>query len=227
MGSPPGQGPDGKREQPQHPVKIPQPLAISTHEVTFDEWDACASNGDCNPGINSGSSGRGRQPVINVTWNEAQKYVGWLSKLTGQPYRLLTEAEWEYAARAKPDSTVQQQTLYSFGNDDEKFLPDYAWYGRNAEDGPHEVGTKKANPFGLYDMHGNVWEWVEDCFREGYAGAGKESVAWTADNCGKRVIRGGAFRFSATVLRSASRDWAAVESYDNDRGFRVARDLKP
>ena len=87
MGSPPGQGPDSKREQPQHPVKIRQPLAISTHEVTFDEWDTCAAVGDCNPNINSGSWGRGRQPVINVTWNDAQKYVGWLSKVTGQPYR--------------------------------------------------------------------------------------------------------------------------------------------
>jgi formylglycine-generating enzyme required for sulfatase activity len=227
MGSPAGQGPDPRREQPQHPVGIAQPFAVSTHEVTFDQWDVCASVGDCNPNINSGSWARGKQPVINVTWNDAQKYVAWLSRMTGQSYRLLTEAEWEYAARAKPASSADQQTLYWFGNDDETQLQRYAWYHDNADDAPHEVGTKRANPFGLYDMNGNVWEWVEDCFREGYPGAGTGSAAWTADNCGKRVIRGGSFRFGASVLRSASRDWAAIDSADNDRGFRVARDLSP
>jgi formylglycine-generating enzyme required for sulfatase activity len=227
MGSPAGQGP-GKREQPQHQVTIAQPFAVSIHEVTFDEWDKCATIGDCNANINAGSWGRGKQPVINVTWRDAQRYTNWLSRITGQTYRLLTEAEWEYAARARPQSAADEQTLYSFGNDDDTLLKKYAWYADGETDGPHPVGEKKANPFGLYDMNGNVWEWVEDCFREGYAPTQVDGAPWKGDgdNCGRRVIRGGSFRYGPSVLRSASRDQAGVDTKDDDRGFRVARQLK-
>ena len=226
MGSPVGQGPKD-REQPQHQVTIAQSFAVSINEVSFAEWDKCASVGDCKNDVNAGSWGRGKQPVINVTWHDAERYTKWLSRMTGETYRLLTEAEWEYAARAKPGSKANEQTLYSFGNDDEGLLRKYAWYADGDTNGPSEVGQKKPNPFGLYDMHGNVWEWVEDCFREGYAPSQTDSAAWKAGNCAVRTMRGGSFRFRPSILRSASRDQAGIDSKDNDRGLRIARELRP
>jgi formylglycine-generating enzyme required for sulfatase activity len=229
MGSPEGRG-QGKSEQPQHQVTIANTFAVSIHEATFAEWDTCAKYGDCSPDISAGSSGRGKQPVINVTWNDAQKYTRWLSKITRQNYRLLTEAEWEYAARAaKPQSAASDQTLYFFGNDDEAQLPKYAWYadGKNQLDRAEEVGRLKPNPNGLYDIYGNVWEWVEDCFKEGYAPTQTDGIAWTAEPCGRRVLRGGSFRYRANMLRSATRGVDGADTRDDDRGFRVARQLVP
>jgi formylglycine-generating enzyme required for sulfatase activity len=227
MGSPEGQVP-AKREQPQHQVMIANAFAASIYEVTFDEWDTCARVGDCNPDVNAGSWGRGKQPVINVTWADAERYTKWLSRITDRTYRLLTEAEWEYAARAaKPNSAANEQTLYFFGNDDEAQLPKYAWYADDNADGPHEVGQKKPNPFGLYDIYGNVWEWVEDCFREGYAPTQTDGAAWKSEPCGRRVMRGGSFRYRATMLRSANRGVEGVDTREDDRGFRVARQLVP
>ena len=227
MGSPEGQG-QGKREQPQHQVTIAIGFAVSIHETTFDQWDTCVKYGDCRPGVNSGSWERGKRPVINVTWNDAKTYTRWLSRMTGQNYRLLSEAEWEYAARAaKPESAETDQTLYFFGNDDEAQLPKYAWYADGKNRDPHEVGQLKPNPNGLYDIYGNVWEWVEDCFKEGYAPSQTDGKAWTAEPCGKHVMRGGSFRYRASMLRSAARGLDGVDTRDDDRGFRVARQLAP
>lgn len=227
MGSPDGQN-QAKREQPQHQVTIADAFAVSIYEVTFAEWETCVRVGDCSPDINAGSWGRGKQPVINVTWNDADRYAKWLSRMTGQTYRLLTEAEWEYAARAaRPQSAANEQTLYFFGNDDEAQLSKYAWYADGNTDGPHEVGQKKPNPFGLYDIYGNVWEWVEDCFKEGYAPTQTDGTAWKSEPCGKHVMRGGSFRFRANMLRSASRGVDGADTRDDDRGFRVARQLVP
>jgi formylglycine-generating enzyme required for sulfatase activity len=221
-------GPGAKKtEQPQHQVTIANAFAVSTREATFAEWDACVKFGDC-PGIDAGSWGRGNRPVINVTWNDAKKYTDWLSKITGQKYRLLTEAEWEYAARAaKPQSAANEQTLYFFGNDDETQLPKYAWYADGKNHDPHEVHQLKANPNGLYDIYGNVWEWVEDCYKDGYAPTQTDGKAWTIPSCGKHVMRGGSFRFSASMLRSAARGVDGTDTRDDDRGFRVARQLVP
>ena len=226
MGSPVGQGPK-TREQPLHQVTFGQPFAVSIYEVTFDEWDTCARVGDCKRDVNAGSWGRQKQPVINVTWNDATRYTKWLSRITGETYRLLTEAEWEYAARAKSGYKASDQTLYFFGNDDETLLKRYAWYADGMTNGPQEVGQKRPNPFGLYDMNGNVWEWVEDCFREGYAPSQTDGAAWTSGNCSMRTIRGGSFRFGPSVLRSANRDQKGIDSKDDDRGFRIARGIKP
>lgn len=221
-GSPEGQGqPKLPREWPQREVTIAYSFAVGVYEVTFDEWDTCAKYGLCSQKISSGEWGHGRQPVINVTWNDAQHYVAWLSRITGKRYRLLTEAEWEYAARAG------KSTLYSFGNDDEKLLKRYAWFAGNAVGGPHPVGKLLPNQFGLFDMHGNVSEWVEDCFHEGYDNLPVNGVAWTGDNCGRRVTRGGSWRYKPSALRSASRDWSEIDKGDDDIGFRVARDLSP
>ena len=138
-----------KREQPQHEVEVNAPFAVAKFELTFDEWDACASYGDCSRTISARTWGRGNRPVINITWSDAQTYVNWLSRITGKTYRLLTEAEWEYVARAK------STTHYSFGNDD-ALLEQYGWYASNSDKQTHQVGLKKPNLFGLYDLHGNV-----------------------------------------------------------------------
>jgi formylglycine-generating enzyme required for sulfatase activity len=209
-----------KNESPPHEVAIARPIAIARFEVSFEEWDVCATYGDCNPSISASGWGRGRQPVINITWDDAKQYVKWLSRVTGRNYRLLTEAEWEYVARAGTT------TLYSFGND-ESPLERYAWYAGNSNDRTHPVGQKRPNPFGLHDMYGNVWEWVEDCYHDDYRGAPSDGVAWSSSNCRRRVIRGGSWLYQSRSLRSATRDaWTFDESRD-DIGVRVARTLSP
>ena len=139
--------------------------------------------------------------------------------MTQRPYRLLTEAEWEYAARA---NTV---TRYSFG-DDEAELGDYAWYDANSESRPHPVGEKKPNSFGLYDVHGDVWQWVEDCYAKSYDDAladGTASRVTCAED--RRVARGGSWETHATNLRSARRGWYAADRRTQVLGFRLARSL--
>ncbi len=155
-------------------------------------------------------------PVVCVSWNDANAYVEWLTKQTGQPYRLPTEAEWEYAARAGT------QTRYSFG-DDERQLGDYAWFSENSNDHAHPIGQKKPNPWGLYDMYGNAWEWVRDCYHNNYKGAPTDGSAWEADNCELRVLRGGSFDVGAWVLRSAVRGRGTPENRDGKGGFRCVR----
>lgn len=206
-----------KEEYPPHDVTIAQ-VAISRLELTFDAWDACAAHGDCRSDI-SADWGRGQQPVINVTWQDAKQYVEWLSSVTGKPYRLLSEAEWEYAAG------TGKTTLYFFGNDD-AMLDQYSWYGVNAQSHAHPVGSeKKPNPFGLSDMYGNVAEWVEDCYHEGYRGAPADGSAWKTGDCTHRVVRGGYWLSRASALRSTSRDWAHFDQGADTTGLRVARTL--
>jgi formylglycine-generating enzyme required for sulfatase activity len=220
MGSPPDEKDRNADEGPQHKVVLGKPFAASKFEVTFDEWDVCVAYGDCDRVDDSGV-GRGRIPVINVTWNDARRYVAWLSRMTGQRYRLLTEAEWEYAARA--GST----TAYHFGSD-EAALGQYAWYSANHRDPrrPHPIGEEKPpNAFGLHDVHGNVWEWVEDCYKSTYEEAPTDGSAWTAGNCSIRVTRGGSWDTDAHRLRSALRKFRPTVIRDDDQGFRVARTL--
>ena len=217
MGSPNGDNTDVKNfEGPRHEVAIGAPFAVAIYEVTFAEWDACFAALGC-PRITDEDWGRGQRPAINLTWDEAQRYATWLSKLTGRPYRLLSEAEWEYAARAGTT------TLYSFG-DDAASLGEFAWYSGNSELKTHPVGQKKPNPFGLYDMHGNVWEWVQDCWHDSYEGAPDDGSAWTTGyDCEDRVLRGSSF--DERGLRSAERYWLPTNSRTSKLGFRVARTL--
>jgi formylglycine-generating enzyme required for sulfatase activity len=216
MGSPENIG--DAFEHPQHAVRIPNRVAVGRYELTFSEWDACVKWGDCTGENSEESWGRGRQPVINVSWRDAGQYVAWLTRVTGKTYRLLTEAEWEYAARAG------RSTLFSFGNDDAE-LAQYAWYEADAERRPHPVGEKKPNRFGLYDMHGNVSEWVEDCYRDNYRDVPQDGSAWTGANCSRRVLRGGSWQHRARALRSAARDHENLDKWSNTIGLRVAREL--
>ena len=212
---------DGRdNEKPVHKVKIAEPFAVGKYEVTFDEWDICVKEGGCKESPSASNWGRGRRPVIKVSWDDAKEYVAWLSRKTGQPYRLLTEAEWEYAARAGSAGR------WSFGDDEAK-LGEYAWYYDNSGSETHPVGQKQPNAFGIYDMHGNVWEWVEDCYKDSYAWAPGDGSASTSGDCSRRVLRGGSWDIGPEDLRSAYRNWDAADFRGDDLGFRVGRTLTP
>jgi formylglycine-generating enzyme required for sulfatase activity len=220
MGSPLDEYGRHDREGPQHKVAFAEPFAVSKFEVTFDDWDACVAYGNCPRAVDSGW-GRGRQPVINVTWDEAQRYVAWLSKMTGKPYRLLSEAEWEYAARAGT------QTAYSWGNWDENKAN---CNGCSSISPEHTtlVGSFAANAFGVHDMHGNVWEWVEDCVHNNYENAPEDGSVWVADgDCNNRVLRGGSWNDGPGFIRSAFRNRGTTTERNYSIGFRVARTLGP
>jgi formylglycine-generating enzyme required for sulfatase activity len=210
------------RERPQHKVTIPQAFAVGKYPVTFAEWDAAVASRCLSYEPGDEGWGRGRRPVINVSWDDAQAYVKWLSQKTGQPYRLLSEAEWEYACRAG------SKTDYFFG-DSEKDFGDYAWYTGNAGGRTHPVGEKRPNAFGLYDMHGNVSEWCEDRLHDSYAGKPENlnanAAAWTTGNSGRRVLRSGSW--GVDPRRAADRHGDYPEIRHFTVGFRLARTLKP
>ena len=214
MGSAEGIG--SKQERPSHKVTIAQPFAVSRFEVTFEEWDACVTSGGCSHRPDDRGWGRGRRPVINVSWQDVQEYLTWISERTGMPYRLLSEAEWEYAARAKAT------TRYSFADDDAE-LGQHAWYVFNANGTTRPVGGKKPNAFGLFDMHGNVWEWVQDCYQNSYNGAPTDASAITSSDCESRVLRGGSWNALPDLLRSAYRFKYYADGRNYLFGFRVAR----
>jgi formylglycine-generating enzyme required for sulfatase activity len=223
MGSPEGQGNDSER--PRHEVTIMKPFAVAKFALTFDEWDACAAHGDCDPHISNSGWGRGRQPVINVSWDDGQTYVKWLSRITGKQYRLLSEAEYEYAARART------QTKYPWGDDiklDGKPMANCARCG-SEWDGKRTVPVDyfSGNGFGLYQMVGNVWEWTEDCWHRDYTGAPADGSVWTEEECETRVVRGGSWLSIPDNLRSANRYWITTGDRNGNLGFRVARTLTP
>jgi formylglycine-generating enzyme required for sulfatase activity len=222
MGSPADEKDHYGNENPLHRVTIARPLAVSKFEVTFEQWDACVAVGTC-AHVPDSNMGRGTQPVINVTWDHVQQYVAWFSKMTGRPYRLLSEAEWEYAARAGTT------TAYSWGDEIGKNNANCNGCGSEWDSRlTAPVGSFAPNQFGLYDMHGNVWEWVEDCLHTNYEGAPKDGWAWIAQgDCNNRVIRGGSWIGYAVGLRSALRFWFSADDHGTDLGFRVARTLNP
>jgi formylglycine-generating enzyme required for sulfatase activity len=204
-------------EKPQHTVQIEYVLAVGKYPITFDQWDACLKDGGTTHKPDDEGWGRGSRPVINVSWDDIQLYLSWLRKITGNTYRLLSEAEWEYAARAG------SQTTYSFG-DDEKELGRYAWFDENSGSKTHPVGEKLPNAFGLHDMLGNVWERTEDNWNENYNGAPTDGSAWTAGIRSPRVLRGGSWDNSPPNLRAANRVRSSIYfRVKHLVGFRVAR----
>ena len=197
-------------EEPQHRVQI-QAFAIGKYEVTQEQWFAVMGD---NPSLIKGS----KLPVNYVGWHDAQLFVQKLSQKIGKKYRLVTEAEWEYAARA--GST----TIYPWGDSDAE-LSVYAWSNVISR-GANVVGLKKPNQFDLHDMIGNVWEWTQDCWNENYSGAPTDGSAWTKGDCSRRVVRGGSSYDNPHAFRSAKRTWnMASNRYLNGVGFRVARTL--
>ena len=210
-------------EKPVREVRIGADFALSRHEVTFAEWDACAAAGGCGGyRPNDWGWGRGSRPVINASWNDARAYASWLSRETGRRYRLPSESEWEYAARSGT------ATRYFWGNEIGRNRANCDGCGsRWDNDRTAPVGSFAPNAFGLYDMHGNVQEWVEDCWNGSYTGAPTDGAAWLRGDCGRRVLRGGAWNNYPWLLRAALRLWFAPDLRSNYVGFRVARTLTP
>jgi len=185
--------------------------------VTFAEWDACTAVGGCTKAADSGY-GRGDKPVINVTWEEAHQYAEWLSTMTDQNYRLLTEAEFEFAARAGT------ATAFPWGDD---MAAGKAYCCSSVvSPGPSPVGQFSANGFGLFDMHGNVAQWVEDCYFRSLDGVPSNGTARAANDCQSHVFRGGGWDSVPARIRSAARAYGTIPHRDFDIGFRVARTLQ-
>ena len=205
-------------ERPRHEVRFTSPFAIGVHEVTLAEWDACLREGGCRLSPESGSDPS--LPVGNLSWDDAQAYVDWLSRKTGQAYRLPTEAEWEYAASGG------NATAYWWGDEAGRGNANCsdcgsAWDGQ----GPASAGSFAPNPFGLFDVHGNLWEWTMDCMNDSYQGAPADGSAWLRGDCISRVLRGGSWNLGSEYMRTTRRN-----HYDRDvryylHGLRVARPL--
>lgn len=245
MGSPPDEKGRDFTEGPQVEITISQPFAVGKYELTWDEWEKCVSKRGCQDNSGRGYSvtsspdwsgdagyGRGRRPVVNVSWGDAEAYVTWLSAETGETYRLLSEAEWEYAARAgstgrfgwgdaEPTCDAGRDNTANFdGPNSVGFIA--GCNGRRTE----PVGFSAPNAFGLYDMHGNVREWTKDCFHVSLEGIPADGSPWVTD-CARggedNVFRGGSFTGGVDQLRSASRQ--ATIGREVNMGFRIAREL--
>jgi formylglycine-generating enzyme required for sulfatase activity len=228
MDSPSGEEGRGEEEGPQHTVTFAQPFAVGRSAVTFAQWDACDADGGCNAYKGKFVRwGRGEMPAIFVSWDDAKAYVAWLSRKTGKPYRLLSEAEREYVTRAGTTSP------YWWGSSISREQANYhsdTWDGDSVTRYPKEpmpVDSFAPNPWGLYQVHGNVYDWVEDCYHADYSGAPSDGSAWTAGECLRRVLRGGSWSSEPSYLRSAARYQIpfASEMHPDDAGIRVARTL--
>jgi formylglycine-generating enzyme required for sulfatase activity len=214
MGSSSSEAERDGNEGPQHIVTFAAPFAVGRFAVTFQEWDSCIADGGCNGYTPSDEGwGRGRHPVINVSWEDAKAYVAWLSRKTGKLYRLLSEAEREYVARA---GTI---TAYWWGQEISRAQANYGSWQSVPVDALHP------NPWGLYQVHGNVWEWVEDCYFDSYAGAPVDGSPWIAADCYRHVVRGGSFNFQPRHLRSAVHSRGNIDDRLSTVGFRVARTI--
>ncbi len=226
MGSPEEEKGRSKNEGPQRKVTIAYPLAVGKFEVTFDEWDACLAEAGCR-GRRTERQGkeRGQRPVTHVDWNDAQAFVKWLAAKTKMKYRLLSEAEWEYAARAGAS------TQYTWGAAPDRARANYGMdeccggfvSGSDVWELAAPVGSFPPNAFGLHDLHGNLWEWVQDCWDENPATGPIDGGAREAGDCGLRIMRGGSWASMPVRIRAAFRDAFGPSDNDNFIGFRVAR----
>jgi formylglycine-generating enzyme required for sulfatase activity len=217
MGSPESEPLRRDHEGPQRRVTVGL-FAAGKYEVTWADWGRCVVAGSC-ASLKADGFGGGARPVTNVSWAEAVAYTKWLSSETGQTYRLLSESEWEYAARAGNSGR------WSFG-ENEGSLGSYAWYSSNSGSATHAVGTKTVNAFGLHDVHGNVWEWVQDSYADNYsAGQPSNGNAFQGGSWSGRVYRGGSWYSYPQDLRSAIRNGSEPANRSDFIGFRVARTL--
>jgi formylglycine-generating enzyme required for sulfatase activity len=207
-------------EKPAHHVTLRTPFAIGKYEVTVKEWNACVEAGACQR-VGQYASPTPQAPIRDVSWDDARQYLKWLSTSSGKPYRLPSEAEWEYAARGGTS------TRYWWGD---QMAPGKA----NCKDcgppwrseGPADGGSFAANPNGLYDMNGSVWEWVGDCWHSSFSGSPADGDAWDEPNCSVRVIRGGSWREPAPYMASSTRFRYDAAVRHSENGFRVARDVE-
>jgi formylglycine-generating enzyme required for sulfatase activity len=233
MGSPASEPQRSSDEGPQQEIVISRAFAVARSEVSFDEWLACVAEGGCNayrPG--DYGWGLGKRPVINVSWTDAKAYVKWLSEKTGAPYRLLSESEREYVTRGCTSRSCPS-TPFWFGKEISPARANYDWrysYDGSAKSQPQRrtvaTDASEANPFGLLHVHGNVREWVEDCWNASLAGLPKDGAPRITGDCNSRVVRGGAWSDEPKDLRSAKRSWEVVGERRAEIGFRVARTLR-
>ena len=201
-------------ELPVHTVYVDS-FELMEHELTYAQWDACVQAGACaSLSSDQGSGFRELRPVTNVNWNQLQNYIDWLNQQTGSGYRLPTEAEWEYAARA--GSTNQ----YHWGNTHQCALADL---NNCNSTGTSEVKSYPANDWGLFDMHGNAWEWVQDCARNNYNGAPDNGSEWVGNAGCSRILRGGGWDSTAAQGRISFRNWMPPNQAAPSSGFRLAR----
>lgn len=229
MGSPENEHARHLAEGPLAMVDIIKGFAMAAHEITIEQWDACVAGGGCRAYTPPAHGwGRGKQPVVSVSFDDAQSYVAWLSDSTGRAYRLPSEAEWEYAARAGSSGpfffgarlTAQDanyNTAYTYGG------PVETAAGRAVE-----AGSFSPNDFGLFDMHGNVWEWTADCWAGSHQDADVNGAPRNTKNggdCTQRVLKGGAWNTGGWRLRSAHRIGKPANVREYDNGFRIVRDL--
>ena len=210
MGSQSNEKGRNDNEGPVHHVKISNVFYMGKYVVTQKQWRDVMGN---NPSFFKGDN----LPVEQVLWNDAMEFIKKLNeKEGGNKYRLPTEAEWEYAARAGTT------TRYSFGDNESK-LGDYAWYDANSGSKTHDVGQKNPNPWGLYDMHGNVWEWVQDIYHNSYSGAPEDGTSWESGGGFDRVLRGAAWDWPVGGCQSAFRGYAGPTGRSSSIGFRLLR----
>jgi formylglycine-generating enzyme required for sulfatase activity len=226
MGSPADEHGRSKNEGPQQHITLRPGLSISKHEITFTQWDACVTDGGCEHHADDNGWGRGSRPVIDVMWYDAQAYVAWLSAKTSKTYRLLSEAEWEFAAKGGAATTYSWGTIASH---------EHANYGTDECCGGHvegrdlwsestaPVGSFPANPLGLHDLSGNVWEWVEDCWHESHEDRPKDGGARLTGDCNFRIMKGGSWASMPVRIRGSYRDAFPPGDHGTIIGFRVAR----
>ena len=220
MGSPIEEQDRDVNEGPQHVVVIPKKFAISIFKITFDEWDTCVKYGTCAAGISDSGFGRGDRPVINLTIIEARQYVSWLSRITGKEYSLLSEEQYEYAARGGHSTVYPWGNVLGVNNANCKDCGSQWDYRQTSP-----VGSFLPNSFGLYDMVGNTFEWVDDCYSPNYEKSPDNGSSPKAGVCSKFVVRGGSWNFPASNVRSAARSVSAGTSRASFVSFRVARTI--
>ena len=206
-----------KDELPIHEVEITA-FCMQSHEVTWSQYQPCIDAGICPDNSASGGDngwGKDNLPVINVSWMDiTEKYIPWLNNQTGKTFRLPSEAEWEYAARAG------SSTKYSWGNGVDSSKANYDRH--NGKTMP--VKSYATNDWGLHNMHGNVWEWTQDCWNDNYTGAPKDGSAWVEGDCNRRVKRGGSWEAGAIMMRSAVRFGGLLNKRNRNNGFRLVHD---
>lgn len=188
---------------------------LMTHEVTFEQYDRFTALLGKEL-VDDNGWGRGYRPVINVSWNEAVGFASWLSAITGKKYRLPNEAEWEYACRSNTPLNVH------CGRHDVNSL---GWNGYNSKGKTHRIGYKLPNTMGLYDMSGNVSEWVQDCWNVNHRYAPKTAIARNDGDCAKRVVKGGSWKNGEYFLKAATRAWSSINQKYNYVGFRLVEEI--
>jgi formylglycine-generating enzyme required for sulfatase activity len=225
MGTPITEIDRAKGEDPLHRVTFVRPFAVGRFTISFDEWDACLADGGCDGNKGDDKFGRGRMPAQGISFEAAKSYLAWLSRKVGRTYRLPSESEREYFTRAGTT------TPFWFGNTISTLNANYRAdtpygngpHGENSK-GPVVVDSYAPNPFGIYQVHGNVWEWTEDCFNKRYTeDTPADGAPWLEGDCSKRMLRGGIWNWSPDVSRSGARDDATING--SGHSFRVVRTL--